>query len=453
MHTHRGTRAIQRMVEFAPSSGGLALWVNHCDLDDGPEPLVAANDGNTIFYGRGFEDLPLPEQAGLVAHEVLHVALRHRQRYVELRGLLGDVDLQLFTCCADAIVNSALGHLSWLTLPGSAVHLERVLSHALGIREPVEKSLLEWDLERLYRAIDDRRPAPVPAPTMTRIASRRPQDAAGSTPDGQGKAQGQEAAAEPEQEQQQVRPDGPCSARVRALADTNLPDLWPGADEGRPEIEAEQAREWAQRLTRAHAGDGEFSILRVLLADLPKVRTPWEHILRTHLTRGLSLKPGLSWSRPSRSYLANHGRVGQHGRLPWEPGRTASQAIARLVVMVDVSGSIEGPLLDRFAQEVEATTRRLEAQIIVIIGDDRVRRVDRFAPGRSNLREVVFDGGGGTDFAPLLREADRFRPDLGLFLTDLQGPAEFRPRWPVLWAVPMAYQDAAAPFGRKLVLG
>ena len=59
----------------------------------------------------------------------------------------------------------------------------------------------------------------------------------------------------------------------------------------------------------------------------------------------------------------------------------------------------------------------------------------------------------GRILRPLLREADRFRPDLGLFLTDLQGPADFRPRWPVLWAVPMAYQDAEPPFGRKLVLG
>ena len=31
-HDHRGVRAIQRMVEFAPSTGGLALWVRHCDL-------------------------------------------------------------------------------------------------------------------------------------------------------------------------------------------------------------------------------------------------------------------------------------------------------------------------------------------------------------------------------------------------------------------------------------
>jgi predicted metal-dependent peptidase len=61
--------------------------------------------------------------------------------------------------------------------------------------------------------------------------------------------------------------------------------------------------------------------------------------------------------------------------------------------------------------------------------------------------------GGGTDFTPLLREADRHAPDIGVVLTDLQGPATFRPRWPVLWAVPPAWAHAEPPFGRRVVLG
>jgi predicted metal-dependent peptidase len=122
------------------------------------------------------------------------------------------------------------------------------------------------------------------------------------------------------------------------------------------------------------------------------------------------------------------------------------------VVIVDVSGSIDDPLMDRFARELEAITRRLEARLIIIIGDDQVRRVDCFAPGRSNLRELVFNGGGGTDFDPLLKEADTWRPDMGLFLTDLQGPALYRPAWPVLWAVSAEWAAAEPPFGRKLVL-
>jgi len=445
VHTHRGTRAIQRMVEYAPSSGGLALWITHRDLSDAPAALTAANDGNTIFYGPGFESLSLPEQTGLLAHEVLHVALRHRPRFAALRGVLGDVDLQLFNRCADAIVNSALGHLTWLELPPSAITLEVILREALKLRETPEKALLDWDLERLYRAIDDRGPS-VPALGRRGASSRREGGEGGA---GEQAGDLENAGAS----QGTWRPDGPRAAMVRYLGVDQHDDLWSGPDEDKPEDAPEQARDWGERLLRAHTGDGQFSILRTLLADLPRVRTPWEHLLRTHLTRGLSLQPGLSWSRPSRSYQANKGRVGAHGRLPWEPGRTNARAVARLVVMVDCSGSIEDPLLDRFAQEVEAASRRLEARIIVIVGDDQVTAETVFAPGRSNLRDLVFTGGGGTDFTPLLRAADRHRPDLGLFLTDLQGPADWRPAWPVIWAVPVAYQDAVAPFGRKLVLG
>ena len=157
LRNHRGTRAIQKMVEFAPSTGGLALWVRHHDVDGSEAPAIAANDGTSIFYGPRFEELPLPVQVGLVAHQVLHVALRHAQRRDALTRLVGDVDPQLYNLCADAIVNSTLSHLSWLELPAGSVLLEDLLSASLNIHQGVEKSLLEWDLERLYRAVDDRK--------------------------------------------------------------------------------------------------------------------------------------------------------------------------------------------------------------------------------------------------------------------------------------------------------
>ena len=68
---HRGTRAVQRMVEFAPSTGGLALWVQHRDLPpDRPGPTIAT-DGHTVWYGPAFEKLPLAEQTGLIGPLVL----------------------------------------------------------------------------------------------------------------------------------------------------------------------------------------------------------------------------------------------------------------------------------------------------------------------------------------------------------------------------------------------
>ncbi len=453
-YRHRGTAAVQRMVEFAPSTGGLALWIKHLDQPgDGPASAPGADaapawtDGHRIFYNPAFEALPLPLQAGWVAHQVLHVALRHGPRFQALRALIGDVDLRLFNTCADAVVNSALGHLGWLSLPPQAVRLEQLLAATLDIELLPDAALLAWDVERLYRAIDDRRP---PEP-----GGRRSQSGAQGGGEGRGEAArapspGEApAAADPAPMR---RHDGPRAAIVRALGQASAPDLRPGeAEAATPEDEAEQARAWSERLLRGHAGDGAFSLLRTLLADLPALRTPWEQVLRTRLARGLAPRPELSWSRPSRSYLANQSRRPRR-RQPFEPGVGASRRVPRLVVVVDVSGSIDATLVHRFAAELEAITRRLGAGMVVVVGDDRVRHVVNCAPGRSPLRTLRVEGGGGTDFTPLLEEADRHDPDLTVVLTDLDGPARFRPRAPVLWAVPEGTPWLDAPFGRRLAL-
>ena len=108
--------------------------------------------------------------------------------------------------------------------------------------------------------------------------------------------------------------------------------------------------------------------------------------------------------------------------------------------------------MQRFAREIEALSRRLEAALVLIIGDERVQRVSTFEPGRSDLRQIQFHGGGGTDFTPLLEESERHQPDITVVLTDLQGPARVRPRHPVVWAVPETHPMPSAPFGRVLAL-
>jgi len=52
---------------------------------------------------------------------------------------------------------------------------------------------------------------------------------------------------------------------------------------------------------------------------------------------------------------------------------------------------------------------------VLVVGDERVQSVSRFEPGRSDLRDVQFHGGGGTDFTPLLEE--------DLFLVERQAKA------------------------------
>jgi len=491
-HRHRGVHAVQRMVEFAPSSGGLALWVGHADLPatDGAGPARPAapvlTDGRTLWYAPAFDALPLEEQTACVAHAVLHVALRHVPRAQALRQRLGEVDAELFNLCADAIVNSALAHLRWLRLPAGAVTLEQVLAQVLNVETPAEQALLEWDVERLYHAVDDRRTADEAArrPLLRWPLGRRKAAAQGDGGDPGHRAQGgggssaaaQPASAGPRGDESDAprnakadipapdagpdapaaRDDGPRAVRLRALGRAQPPDLLPPpADAGRPEDEAEDARAWRERLLRGHTGDGAHSMLRALLADLPRSRTPWEQVLRRQAARALSHAPGPSWSRPTRSWLANRGRGPGGQRLPWEPGITPSRAVPRLALVVDVSGSVDAALLQRFARELGALSRRLQAAMTVVVGDCAVRHVAQLEPGRfgpDELAALAFDGGGDTDFTPLLAEASRHRPDLVVVLTDLDGPARHRPACPVLWAVPETHRDAIAPFGRVMVL-
>jgi predicted metal-dependent peptidase len=471
------------MVEYAPGTGGLALWIRHVDDDTLASGLEAANDGHTIRYGPAFEQLTLERQTGLVAHQVLHVALRHAQRGRALARVVGDVDAQLFNACADAIVNSALDHLGWLELPAGAIRLDRLLSRVLSITEPVDKSLLEWDLERLYRTVDDRRrrgggrsASSGGGQPQSRQQPQRPRDGGEQGGSGEGgpsararaeqRSAGASEAGEPQRRDERREgagggeageaaaaggADGLRAQALRALVASAPQDLLsPAADA--PEQESEQAREWRERLLRAHAGDGAHSMLRQLLADLPEVRIAWESVLRSWLTRGLTPLPSPSWSRPARSWLANQGRSASGRRLPWEPGTASSRAVARLAVMIDVSGSIDEGLLARFAREITAITRRTEAELTLIVGDDRVRHVERIDEGRWDLSSLKVEGGGGTDFSPLLEEAQRRGADIGVVLTDLDGPSDFKPSFPVMWAVPASCREFREPFGRRLEL-
>jgi hypothetical protein len=446
-HEHRGRRAVQRLVEYAPASGSLALWVAHRDVGEDEARaheagrLPAYTDGRCIHYTPAFEDLGLEAQTGWVAHELLHIALRHGPRFRALERRLGEVDLGLFNRCADAIVNSALAPAAWLVLPAKALTLPVLLDQVLGSTRSDEAALLEWDVERLYAAVDDR------------LRQEEPDDRRSG-----GRAGGGAGG----------RQDGPRAATLRTLGGADSEDLKP-APEGADAVvaEAEQAREWGERLLRGHSGDGAFSILRTLPRDLPQVHTPWEQLLRTQVARALAPRLAENPSRPARSWLANQGRVGgrgrpARGRLPWAPGLTHAKRVPRLVLVLDVSGSIDEPLLARFAAELTALTRRLDAPMTVVVGDDAVRAVHTLAPGRLGLSELKgwaaeagVAGGGNTDFTPLLEEATRHRPDLTVVLTDLEGPARHRPPGTLLWAVPPAADEAAiaaAPFGRVLRL-
>jgi predicted metal-dependent peptidase len=416
----------------------------------------------------------------MVAHQVLHVALRHTAREQALRERLGSVDSELYCLCADAIVNASLKPLQWLELPPGSVMLDALLQQVLGIEESVDVSLHHWSTENLYQAIDDRHwqgsssrqsgsRSQNSASTSTHSEnsnstqqsrssrSQHRQVETGQTNKSNGQNSGNRATSDEaiQASEAQMRTpeafDGPRSEAARQMAASIIQDLLTNFH-GSPEQQEEDRRQWSERLLRAHTADGEQSLMRQLLADNQTLKTPWEQLLRTQLQRALAQKTHLSWSRASRSWLANRGRTASGKRMPWQPGTSSSKSCARLCVMVDVSGSVDTPLLNRFSNEIERILRIHRSDVFLLVGDSIVSYQCKLRAGYQTLRDVEFHGGGGTNFAPLIDAADKLHPDFGVFLTDLDGSAGAEPDWPIIWAIPESASFRPAPFGKRLVL-
>jgi predicted metal-dependent peptidase len=404
-HSARASRALRKLSETDPAFASLALWVVHEDSD--ARPLPAWSDGTTIRYGPSFETLTLPEQMGLAAHHILHVAFRHAARGASLALRFGPAhDDVLFNAASDAVLNEAIFRAGYI-LPRPCVLLTDILSQSLGETAQTDDALARWDAERLY----------------IRLMSET------------GKA---------------GRPSPADAARDWAKAQGFSPDLESAAAEDG----SDDVGEWHQRIARAMeagrlAGRG-IGMIGHRLADLPEARTPWETILRAHVSKAVTDLPRRSWHRPTGRWLA----LDAAGKpAPFEPAPGRTRRAPRIAVGIDSSGSIDGTRLSLFAAQITGIARRTGAETHVLVFDDgiRDRRVLKAGAWDRAMTDLAFSRDGGTDFNEVLREADALDPAVIVMLTDLDAPVPSAPRAPVIWAVP---EDPVSqpPFGRVLSL-
>jgi predicted metal-dependent peptidase len=224
---------------------------------------------------------------------------------------------------------------------------------------------------------------------------------------------------------------------------------------GRPDVEGnsteETIRAWSSRLAMARGS--LTGIFNRLINELPQVKSPWERILRDLLFRHAQRKRRPDPSRPTRRWLALEGDLKQREGvdLPFERAMRADRT-GRIAIAVDTSGSIDEKLLNRFVAEIASILERIDPLVRLIIGDMAVHQIYDLTgrEGAKLLRSLKFKGGGGTDFRPAIAEAAKWKPDLLIYLTDLEGDAGTEPRFPVLWAVPEG--QAKAPWGRLIEL-
>jgi predicted metal-dependent peptidase len=194
------------------------------------------------------------------------------------------------------------------------------------------------------------------------------------------------------------------------------------------EAEAEQlADEWRIATVQAamHAAKaGKLSAaVKRLIGDMLNPKVDWRDVLRAFMTKARTDERTLA--RPNRRFMS------QGLYLPSVTGET----MGPVVVAIDCSGSINGPLLNMFAAEVRALHDDLKpASTHVVYFDASVCHVDEFSP--DDQVTVQPHGGGGTAFSPIFKYIDDhgLEPVACVVLTDLEcydyGPT---PGYPVLW--------------------
>lgn len=398
-HTRRASVALRALGEADPALAALSLWCTHRDAATGPAALCR---GATIHYGPPFDSLPRHEQAGLCAHHILHVALRHPARLAEMQGRQPEgFSADLWTLAADAIVNTAVlasGH----ALPRPAVTLTDLVAPG------DDPTLAAWDVERLY----------------LRLAG---------TSEGRGRAE----------------------EVARAMAFTA--DVAPEADTA-PDGKGDNAAEWRGHVVRAMeagrmAGRG-LGLIGHRIADLPEPSVPWEIVLRGLVTRAVTAGLTPDWRRPARGWLAADAAAlasGQDGPA-FRPGQMRHRAVTRIAVGLDTSSSIDDLRWRMFGAEIRGIARRTGAEVMILPFDETTEPPLRLAPGEglTRLDRMETRRGGGTDFRPVIAAAAGLDVSVLVIMTDLDGEAGPSPRFPVIWAVPQG--TPRAPFGKVLSL-
>lgn len=176
------------------------------------------------------------------------------------------------------------------------------------------------------------------------------------------------------------------------------------------------------------------------LGALTAPQVNWREQMREFMSAVSQGKDDSTWRKPNRRW------VGQDVYLP----SSISESMEALVVFVDTSGSIHGPILDVFMSEVKAICETVKPQLLHFL------EVDAAVQGHEIYDETTLHtltdkrelkGGGGTDMRVVFDYLDsrNIKPEAIIGLTDGYTPWPDAVPCPTLWAISEVH--IAAPVG------
>lgn len=187
-------------------------------------------------------------------------------------------------------------------------------------------------------------------------------------------------------------------------------------------------KDWREAIAGSYALMPDFIARTIEEATAP--RKDWKDEL-ARFVHSTCKSDTRTWTRQSR-------------RVQGLPG-WSREIESNIVIVLDTSGSITGPILNAFAAECRDITSLNGISAVIMSADAAVHQV--IQPGEPFPTE--FKGGGGTNFIPALKAAENYQPNCIIYLTDGDGAYPKSSPYPVLWALT---KPRTVPFGEKILL-
>ena len=408
-----------RLILDKPFLGALVLRLPM--IEAGAWCRTTATDMRSFYYNPDYiNKLSLSQTEFVLAHEALHCALTHFMRR-------GHRIQRKWDLACDFAINPILMN-DGLQPPSEAVVLNQFENmSAEEIYPCLDDSLDNETLDQhLYDNNADgsqngQSQEPPPPPDSPQDAPQDKQDkpSGGSAPQQQNKDQqdgGGKTKPNPQQDQ--------SGSKAGCDSNQNNPPM-PLTAQEREEL----AQKWQQYLASAaqqaqQAGKLGGGMARLVDAWLePKL--PWRSLLAHYFFD--QARNDYNYMRPSR----------REGEMIL-PSLKSTQC--DLIVAIDTSGSIGEAELSEFLSEINAIKGALPVRITLLACDAKLAKDAPwvFEPWEEFSLPRAFEGGGGTNFAPVFEwvENANLRPDALVYFTDAD--ADFPPNappYPVIWLV------------------
>jgi len=388
------TKAKTRLVIHQPFFSVLALGLTYVETEMLP---TMATDGKHIYWNPDFvEKLTIEECAGVIAHEVMHVAWLHMLRR-------GHRDPLLWNLACDYAINPVVLS-SGLHLPLGKGYTKDNPDYC---HDPKYK---DWSAYSIYE--DLLKNAEKNAKGIS--LNGDPKDGSGGPQDGQKPLWGEVMDA--------------TGKEGKALSESEKREL-----EEEIKINVKQAAESAKARGKLPAG------MEGLIAAVGKPKIDWKDYIQNWVSG--RIPDNYTWVKPNRRMMVNYDI--------YMPSMQLNGAGIG-VLSIDTSGSVSDKELQEYITEIVGVIEICNPEKLYIIQHDAiVQKVDEWNAG-DDFSKLHIKGRGGTCIKPSFEKVKEFDEtiDWMICFTDMGicdfPSAEQAPEFPVLWA---ATGPDNAPFG------